>query len=92
MADDPLPTEAQRKALCELMHAAFVELRYLSGEQAHDLAYAFHNLPIEIYGTGKWSASETRGRLRHYQDKYKTHRGADYVAMFNRIYPIQLTK
>jgi hypothetical protein len=29
-----LPTEEQRKAPCDLIHQAFVELRYLSEEQA----------------------------------------------------------
>lgn len=30
---DHLPTEEQRKQLCELMHSAFIELRHLTGEQ-----------------------------------------------------------
>ena len=56
---DTLPTDEQRKQLCELMHRAFVELLYLTGEQAHDLAYAFHNLPMEIYGWGTWNVAST---------------------------------
>ncbi|QSI76649.1 hypothetical protein [Niveibacterium microcysteis] len=75
----PLPSEQQRKGLCELMHNAFVELRYLEGEQAHDLAYAFHNLPLEMYGWGQWSSEEFIGRLRCYQSKHHEHLGFNYV-------------
>jgi len=83
---DPLPTEAQRKQLCELMHNAFVELRYLSGEQAHDLAYAFHNLPVEIYGWGTWSIEVTRARLQYYQEKHAQNLGVDYVVLYDKIF------
>lgn len=83
---DPLPTEEQRKLLCELMHHAFVELRYLTGEQANDLAYAFHNLPMEIYGWGTWSVAHTRRRLVHYQTKHAQNPGVDYVALFDGIF------
>ncbi|MEW6159668.1 MAG: hypothetical protein AB1813_19740 [Verrucomicrobiota bacterium] len=83
---DPLPTEEQRKQLGELMHNAFIELRRFNGEQAHDLAYAFHNLPMEIYGWGTWSIVGTRGRLLHYQKKHSQNLGVDYVALFDKIY------
>lgn len=83
---DQLPTEEQRKRLCELMHNAFIDLRYLTGEQAHDLAYAFHNLPVEIYGWGTWSVAGTRARLLHYQEKYRQNLGIDYVALFDTIF------
>lgn len=86
MNKEPLPNEAQREQLCELMHHAFVELRHLPLEQAHDLAYAFHNLPMEIYGWGHWSVSGTRARLQYYQMKHSQNRGVDYVAMFDKIY------
>ncbi|WP_152601645.1 hypothetical protein [Burkholderia paludis] len=82
-----LPTEDQREALCDLIASAFVELRYLDGEQAHDLAYAFHNLPKEIYGWGSWSIDATRNRFRHYQTKHAGNVGFDYVAAFNSIFP-----
>jgi len=59
---------------------------YLTGEQAHDLAYAFHNLPMEIYGWGTWSVAGTRGRLQYYQKKHSQNPGVDYVALFDRIY------
>jgi hypothetical protein len=82
---DHLPTESQRKDLCELMHHAFIELRYVTGEQARDLAYAFHNLPMEMYGWGFWSVEVTRGRLLHYQQKHHENLGVDYVALFDKI-------
>lgn len=84
--DDKLPTDEQRKKLCELMHHAFVELRYLEGGRANDLAYAFHNLPTEMYGHGTWSIKRTRGALRKYQTKYQGVKGFDYVAAFNEIF------
>lgn len=81
-----LPTDKQRRELCDLMAAAFVELRYLEGDQAHDLAYAFHNLPREMYGWGAWSPVRTRAGLQNYQDKHAKQLGFDYVAAFNRIF------
>jgi hypothetical protein len=83
---DPLPTAEQRQALCELMHEAFVELRYLSGEQAHDLAYAFHNLPKTIYGWGTWSIQGARAALLHYESKHQANLGFKYVAAFDAIF------
>lgn len=87
MSKVALPNEEQRKAICELMYDAFVELRYLSGEQAQDLAYAFHNIPLEIYGWGTWSPETTRNRLQHYQNKHAKNLGINYVEKFNKIYP-----
>jgi hypothetical protein len=84
---DPLPNDEQRRQLCELMHHAFVELRYLSGTQANDLAYAFHNLPLEIYGWGTWSVAGTRARIQYYQKKHHENLGTNYVALFDEIYP-----
>ena len=81
------PSDQERQALCDLMHAAFIELRYLDGDQAHALAYAFHNLPKEIYGWGTWDVKIMRGRLEHYQSMYKHNRGFDYVKAFDAIFP-----
>jgi hypothetical protein len=78
----------QRKALGKLMHEAFVELRHLEGEQAQDLAHAFHNLPLEMYGWGNWSAESMRSRLQHYQAKHKSVLGFDYVAEFDEIFNV----
>lgn len=81
-----LPTAEQRQALCDLMHEAFIELRYLPEEQAHDLAHAFHNLPKTMYGRGHWSVEGARGPLTHYQAKHRGNLGFDYVAAFDAIF------
>ena len=82
----PLPTAEQRQALCDLMYEAFVELRYLTGEQANDLAYAFHDLPKTMYGWGQWSVERARGMLMHYQTKHQANLGFDYVTAFDAIF------
>jgi hypothetical protein len=81
-----LPTAEQRRALCNLMSEAFVELRYLPEEQVHDLAYAFYNLPKTMYGSGHWSIQGARGPLVHYQTKHRANLGFDYVAAFDAIF------
>lgn len=86
MEPSPLPTEAQREKICDLIASAFIELRYLDGQQAHDLAYAFHNLPKEIYGWGTWSVEIMRGRLGYYQTKHSGNLGFDYVKAFDSIF------
>jgi hypothetical protein len=53
MADERIaPTEAQRKSLCNMIAAAFVEIRYLGGignsARAADLADVFHNVSEEM--------------------------------------------
>lgn len=83
---DPLPTEEQRRRLCELMHFAFIELRHLTGEQANDLAYVFHNLPMEMYGWGTWSVATVRGRLLHYQKKHAQNSKVDFAGLFDKIF------
>jgi hypothetical protein len=51
--DSRLPNEAQRKKLCEMLHHVLVDIRALAagghGQQASDLANAFHNLPHEMW-------------------------------------------
>jgi len=86
--EERLPTAEQRRALCDLMHEAFVELRYLPEEQGHDLAYAFHNLPKTMYGWGDWNVQGARAQLEHYQTKHRANLGFDYVAAFNAIFKI----
>ena len=88
MRQDPLPNDKERCALAYLIQNAFVDLRYLEGEQAHDLAYSFHNLPVEIYGWGTWSITGMRGRLAYHQSKHQTNLGFDYVSAFNEIFPL----
>ena len=88
--NDPLPTAEQKQALCELMHEAFLELRYLEGKQAQDLAYAFHNLPKTMYGWGAWSIAGMRQALQHYQNLHEKNLGVNYVNLFNAIYPVSI--
>lgn len=85
--DEKLPTDEQRKALCEILHAAFVEVRTACDQpqQVYDLSYALHNLPLEMYGWGTWEPDRLRGSLRHYREKHPG--GPDYVAMFDAIIP-----
>lgn len=89
MNRDPLPTEAQRQALGELLHAAFIFMRYASESESQALAYALHNVPVEIYGYGEWSISQTRGQLLRFQtENYPTpNHGPDFIAMFDAIFP-----
>ncbi|MES2047811.1 MAG: hypothetical protein V4447_05385 [Pseudomonadota bacterium] len=86
MQSSPLPNEKQRELICDLIATAFIELRYVDGEQAHDLAYAFHNLPKEIYGWGSWSIDGARGRLQYYQTKHQANLGFNYVDAFKAIF------
>src|SRR5258708_15980007 len=79
-------TAEHRQRLCDLMHEGFVELRYLPEQQAHDLAYAFHNLPKTMYGWGHWSVEEARGALMRYQTKHQANLGFDYIAAFDAIF------
>jgi hypothetical protein len=86
---DPLPTEEQRRLLCEMMASAFVEIRFVSwggkAQQAADLADAFHNVPREMYGWGNWSRRIFRGMLESYERKYHDATGK-YVKMFDAIF------
>jgi len=68
------------------MHEAFVEIRHLPEGQAHDLAYAFHNLPRTMYGWGQWSVEGDRAPLMYYQTKYLANRGFHYVAALDAIF------
>ena len=87
-SDAKLPTDAQRRKLCEMMMHAFVELRMLGwagkSEQAADLADAFHNLPTGIWH--EFSLQFFRDAfVGVYQRKYPDGRFRDYVAMLDEI-------
>ena len=86
---DPLPDDGQRRALGELLHEAFIFMRYASGQKNQALAYALHNIPVEIYGWGVWSISQTRGQLRRFQaENYiEGDAGPDFVTMLDAIFP-----
>ena len=51
---DPLPTEAQKQALCEIIADAFIQIRLIANgkgyEEIASLADAFHNIPKEMTG------------------------------------------
>jgi hypothetical protein len=87
MGSDPLPDDDQRRRLCELMYAAFIELRCIhrESEQVHELAYAFHNLPLTMYGWGTWNWAGLRGVLARYRKRFPEG-GPDYAAMLDAIH------
>ncbi|WP_428307694.1 hypothetical protein [Lacipirellula sp.] len=93
MERDPLPDDNQRRALAELLHAAFIELRSISDRaaQVEALADAFHNLPVEVYGWGCWDVALTRSMLQEYRSRYPDG-GPDYVDMFDKIFPNAASK
>lgn len=82
-----LPTEEEREKLAHLFHLVFIELRFLDGSQAKDLAYAFHSIPQEMYGHGVWSVLSIKHRLKHFQDKYDGTIGTDFLKEFSKIFP-----
>lgn len=90
---DSLPTDDQRRLLCDMIAAAFIEIRQLGREgkalQAADLADAFHEVSREMYGWGGWNRSIFRESLHDYQHKYhgEDYFGKrDYMKMFDDIF------
>jgi hypothetical protein len=87
--DARLPTDAQRKKLCEMMHYAFIEMRLLGwggkAEQAADLADAFHNLPRDMWREDFSLRFFRDAFLKVYQQKYPEGRVRDYVTMVDEI-------
>lgn len=85
-----LPTEEQRRMLCQMMYRTFVQIRSLAysgaSQQTADLADAFHNLPTVMYAPD-FSWSFLRYFLVFYQNKYPRTAGSpyDYIAMLERI-------
>ncbi|MBU0753844.1 MAG: hypothetical protein KJ645_01805 [Planctomycetes bacterium] len=95
MNDNVLPNDEQKAKLAKFVRLAFIEIRAISAEgrckQASDLADAFHNMPREIYGCGKWSKSLTRGMMQDYQNKYHDEDYSpkyDYVSAFDDIFAV----
>jgi hypothetical protein len=89
MDRDPLPNDEQCRALGELLHVGFNFMRTATEAEANALAYALHNIPVEMYGWGTWDVKISRGRLRKFQaEHYKTPGyGPDFVALFDSIFP-----
>lgn len=82
-----VPNEAQQKKLCDMLHHALVDIRALAGaghgEQASDLADAFHNLPQEIW-RDDFSVSVFRDAfLVPYYRKWPERRFRDYLALLD---------
>lgn len=86
--DAKLPTEAEQRHLARLMSLAFCELRLLShkhqNEQAHDLADAFHNVPLHMY-RDDFSFQFFRSLLNDYQIKYKDRMAINYLAELDKL-------
>jgi len=87
--DAKVPSEAQQKKLCDMLHHALVDIRMLAGaghgEQASDLADAFHNLPQEIW-CDYFSISHFREAfLVPYYRKWPDRRPRDYVALLDEV-------
>lgn len=92
MKSDPSPTEKQRELLCDMIRAAFLELRRLGyageAQQAADLADAFHNIPKEMYGWGAFRWEMFRGMLATYQRKWRDadrQSGPHFLAMLDHV-------
>jgi hypothetical protein len=87
--DSRVPNEAQHRKLCDMLHHALVEIRMLAGgghgEQAADLADAFHNLPLEI-GRNSFSVAFFReAYVVPYYRKWPDRRLFDYIALLDEI-------
>ena len=87
---DELPTEEERARLCDIIGYAFVQLRILGWQgkaaQAADLADAFHNLPQEMYGHGRFNWQITRGMMQWYEEKWPDQ-NYRCTAMLDKIRP-----
>jgi hypothetical protein len=81
-------TDAQRQALCRMMHLAFIEIRSLGStgaDQASALADAFHNLPTDMWQDYFTLSFFRDVYLSPYQDKYPRGVDSNYVGMINEI-------
>ena len=69
-----MPSDGQRKELCDLMYKAFVTIRFLAWEKNHEaiagLADAFHNLPHEMYDESSWDWSRVEFYLHEYEKSF----------------------
>ena len=91
--NDRLPTEEQRKGLNSLVALALVEIRMLTAEnrskQIFDLADAFHNVPLEMYGWGSFSWDMTYKLIERYQSKYHYEEYVGRINYLQRLAEIQ---
>jgi hypothetical protein len=88
-SDGKLPTEAQRKKLCEMLFYALLEMRVRGSEgkaqQASDLAHAFHNLPLGMWHNDFSLSFFRESFLVPYEEKYPEKRVLNYVATLDEI-------
>ena len=87
--DSRLPNTAQQRKLCDILHHVMVDIRNLAasghGEQASDLADAFHNLPQEIW-CDYFSFSFFRDAfLTPYYRKWPAGHFRDYIALLDEV-------
>ncbi len=81
--ENTLPNDAQRRALCDLFHYAFVDIRESLRDgkiqDAEALADVFHNIPHEMYGYGLWNLASVVNSLREYRAMHGGRRYLDYL-------------
>lgn len=86
--DEKVPNEAQQKKLCDMLHRALVDIRNLArdhGEQAADLADAFHNLPHEIWRDYFSISYFRQSFLVPYCRKWADRTPTDYLALLDEV-------
>ena len=87
--DTTLPTEEQRKELCDLFYHAFVAMRqlahYKNHEAVYELADTFHNLPQEMYKEGVWDWNLVEFCFRSFEDKFPEEKVFPFAAMLRTI-------
>ena len=87
--DPTMPTEGQRRQLCDLMHRAFVALRNLGYGGKHEaiaeLADVFHNLPQEMFREEVWDWNLLEAGLRSFEEKFPDDKIFPFAAMLRDI-------
>jgi len=87
--DARMPTEEERRKLCEMLDRALIDIRGLGNngkaEQAADLADAFHNVPGNLWSE-HFSFGAFRMFLEDYQRRYPV-KGEyfDYLGMLDEV-------
>lgn len=81
--------DGQRKKLCDMLHHAPVDIRMLAmgghGQQASDLADAFHNLPQEIWRDDFSISFFREAFLVPYHRKWPDQGPRDYIALLKEV-------
>ncbi len=86
--DVKLPSEKQRRELSLMLHDVLVVIRILGwqekGQQAGDLADAFHNLPVYL-NSENFSFEVCRMFLESYYKKYPERVPFDFLKRLDEI-------